>query len=276
MSARQSPAPARSTTSGQPTTVPSAALRPPTDSPAPGGPTPVDPTEPLVCHDERVSSVVERPRVPAGRVLGRIATGVVLMTGLLIIGTSFRVWQVARDDDRRPVDVAVVLGAAQYDGKPSSVFAARLAHAQRLYEAGVARTIVTVGGRRIGDNFTEAESGRKWLTGTNSRDKAAVPADRVVAVETGEDTLGSLRAVADEADRRGWRTAVVVSDPWHSLRARTMARDAGLDSWTSPTRRGPIVQTRLTQARYILRETAALLYYRVAHDSAVGADEGVG
>ena len=59
----------------------------------------------------------------------------------------------------------------------------------------------------------------------------------------------------------GWSSALVVSDPWHSLRARTMARDSGLDAWTSPTRSGPVVRTRETQARYIVRETAALLYY---------------
>lgn len=229
-----------------------------------------------VCDDAPVSRFIVSRTVPSGWWLGRIALGLVLMTLLLVVGTSFRVWQVARADDRRPVDIVVVLGAAQYDGKPSQVFAARLAHAQRLYEAGVAKTIVTVGGNRVGDNFTEAESGRNWLTGTNGRVKSGVPADRVVAVETGGDTLSSLRAVAGEAKRHGWTSAVIVSDPWHSLRARTMARDAGLDSWTSPTRRGPIVQTRLTQIRYILRETAALLYYRVAHDSAAGADEGIG
>src|SRR5829696_8779180 len=177
----------------------------------------------------------------------RVCAGVVLMAALVVGGTAFRVWQVARTDDRRAADIVVVLGAAQYDGRPSSILQARLDHARRLYEQGVAPLVVTVGGRRSGDAFTEAEAGRRYLI------DAGLPESAVLAVETGGDTLGSLQAVASVARDRGWRSAVIVSDPWHSLRARTMARDAGLVARTSPTRRGPVVQTRQTQAKYILR-----------------------
>jgi uncharacterized SAM-binding protein YcdF (DUF218 family) len=85
----------------------------------------------------------------------------------------------------------------------------------------------------------------------------------VLVVGEGRDTLGSIRAVAAMARQRGLSTAMIVSDPWHSLRARTMAQDEGLQAWASPTHSGPIVQTRSTQFRYILRETGALLYYRL-------------
>jgi uncharacterized SAM-binding protein YcdF (DUF218 family) len=199
-----------------------------------------------------------------------VLLGSVLVAVLVIGGTAFRVWQVARVDDRRPVDVVVVLGAAQYDGGPSPIFASRLRHAQRLYEQGLAARIVTVGGNRTGDNFTEAEAGQRYLV------ERGVPISVVLAVGEGSDTLGSLRAVAAEADRRGWKTALVVSDPWHSLRARTMSRDAGLAAWSSPTRSGPVVQTRATQARYIVRETGALLYYRLTHASAETPGTGLG
>jgi uncharacterized SAM-binding protein YcdF (DUF218 family) len=188
----------------------------------------------------------------------RLLVGAVLVATFLVGGTAFRVWYVARADDRRPVDAVVVLGAAQYDGEPSSVFAARLRHAEALYERGLAPVIVTTGGSRAGDAFTEAEAGRRYLL------ERGVPASAVVAIGEGADTLGSLRAVADRAQETGWHSAIVVSDPWHSLRARTMARDSGLEAWTSPTRSGPIVQTRETQARYIVRETAALLFYRLS------------
>lgn len=187
----------------------------------------------------------------------RLLVGAVVVAAFLVGGTAFRVWYVARADDRRPVDAVVVLGAAQYDGEPSSVFAARLRHAEALYEQDLAPRIVTVGGSRAGDAYTEAEAGRRYLI------ERGVPAEDVVAVGEGSDTLGSLRAVDARADRDGWNTALVVSDPWHSLRARTMARDSGLQAWTSPTRSGPVVQTRETQARYIVRETAALLYYTI-------------
>ena len=204
------------------------------------------------------------------RAVVRLVLGAVLVGALVVGGTLFRVWQVARVDDRAGADIVVVLGAAQYDGEPSAVLSARLDHAARLWRSGVAPTIVTVGGRRDGDAYTEAEAGRRYLT------SYGIPQDAVVPVGEGGDTLESLRGVARRAGVEGWNSAVIVSDPWHSLRARTMADDAGLRAGTSPTRSGPVVQTRQIQARYIARESAALLYYRLTHDSAdsLGTDLG--
>jgi uncharacterized SAM-binding protein YcdF (DUF218 family) len=203
-------------------------------------------------------------------ILIRLILGAVVLGALIVGGTAFRVWQVARVDDRDKADVVVILGAAQYDGTPSAVLGSRLDHAARLWRNGVAPVIVTVGGRRVGDTYTEAEAGRNYLT------SYGVPKDVVVAIGEGHDTLESLQAVARQAESAGWHTAVIVSDPWHSLRARTMADDLGLTSWTSPTRSGPIVQTRTIQARYIVRESAALLHYRFTHAPAdvLGTDLG--
>lgn len=204
-----------------------------------------------------------RPR-PVLRFVRRLLVGVLLVGALVVGGTGFRVWQVARVDDQTRADVVIVLGAAQYDGRPSKVLEARLRKALNLYREGVAKHIVTTGGRQPGDEYTEAEAGAMWLT------NQGVPEDAVIGVGTGHDTLGSLRAAAEQVDERGWSSAVIVSDPWHSMRARTMASDLGLDAWTSPTHSGPIVQTRSTQVRYILRETAALLYYRATRAPADG------
>jgi len=195
-------------------------------------------------------------------VLARLILVAALIAGLIVGGTCFRVWQVARVDNRDNADVVVVLGAAQYHGEPSAVLSARLDHAAALWRDGVAPKIVTVGGRLAGDTYTEAEAGEKYLT------SYGVPQDAVVPIGEGNDTLESVRAVAVRAETEGWNTAVIVSDPWHSLRARTMAQDSGLDVWTSPTRTGPVVQTRETEARYIARESAALLYYRFTGSSA--------
>lgn len=86
------------------------------------------------------------------------------MAVVLVGGTAFRVWQVARIDDTRPADAIVVLGAAQYSGTPSSVFEARLEQAYKLYKRGVAPQIITVGGKQEGDEYTEAASGKMYLT----------------------------------------------------------------------------------------------------------------
>lgn len=210
-----------------------------------------------------MTPVAHRPR-PVRRFVRRLLVGVLLVGALVVGGTGFRVWQVARDDDRTSADVVLVLGAAQYGGTPSKILEARLKHAKNLFTEGVAKHIVTTGGRQPGDEYTEAEASAIWL------EHHGVPADAVTDVPEGSDTLGSLRAAAQIAADRGWHTAVIVSDPWHSLRARTMADDVGLEAWTSPTHSGPIVQTRQTQVRYILYETAALLYYRMTKASADG------
>ena len=201
------------------------------------------------------------------RVVRRVVALGVLAVLVLVGGTATRVWWVARQDDRRPSDVIVVLGASQFDGRPSSVFEARLEHAKTLYEAKVAPRVVTVGGSAPGDRYTEAAAGKTYLNANGVPD--------VVAVGEGRDTLQSLQAVDRMMVKQGWHTAVLVTDPWHSLRSRRMATDLHLSAVTSPTHRGPSVRTRGTEARYIARETAAYLYYRAFGRSSDGGPRAV-
>jgi uncharacterized SAM-binding protein YcdF (DUF218 family) len=201
--------------------------------------------------------------------LTRVAGAAVLAGVLFVASTALAIWWTARQDSTPPSDGIVVLGSAQYNGVPSSIFEARLEHAIDLYEDGVAPVIVTVGGKAAGDQFSEAEAGRDYLA------RAGVPADALLAVPEGVDTLESMRAVGAAFAERGWRRAVVVTDPWHAMRAQRMGQDAGMEAESSPTRQGPAVQTRDTQFRYILRETAAYLLYRVTGESIAGAP-GIG
>jgi uncharacterized SAM-binding protein YcdF (DUF218 family) len=201
--------------------------------------------------------------------MARVFAAAVLAFFLLVTSTALAIWWNARQDSRPPSDAIVVLGSAQYNGVPSSIFEARLEHAISLYEDGVAPVIVTVGGKATGDEFTEAEAGRDYLA------NAGIPADALLAVPEGVDTLESMRVVSAAFEERGWSTAVLVTDPWHSMRAERMAQDAGIDAESSPTRQGPAVQTRATQFRYILRETAAYLLYRATGESVAGAP-GIG
>ena len=207
--------------------------------------------------------------VGAGRLVVRVIGAAVAAVLLMTIATALAIWWTARQDSRPSSDAIVVLGSAQYNGVPSSIFEARLEHALDLYEDGVAPVIVTVGGKATGDQFSEAEAGREYLA------DAGVPDDALLAVQEGADTLESMRAVATQFDDRGWDTAVLVTDPWHAMRAERMAEDAGMDASSSPTRQGPAVQTRTTQFRYIVRETAAYLLYRVTGASVAGAP-GIG
>lgn len=193
--------------------------------------------------------------------MARAAAAFLAVILIVVLATAYRVWAVARQDHRPHSDTIVVLGASQFNGRPSAVFRARLDHAVALYQAGVAPQVVTVGGSQPGDRFTEASAGRSYLT------QRGVPAAKVTAVGVGNDTLTSLRAAARVLRSNGWHTAVLVTDPWHSLRAGRIARDQGIDAETSPTRTGPVVHGRWTETRYVGRETLAFLYYRMFHRS---------
>ncbi|QNG39336.1 YdcF family protein [Geodermatophilaceae bacterium NBWT11] len=200
-----------------------------------------------------------------GGFVSRTVGALVLAAGLVVVSTATAIWWTARQDSQPTSDAIVVLGTAQYNGVPSSIFEARLEHALALWEQGVAPVVVTVGGRAEGDVFSEAEAGRDYLAA------AGVPDDGLLAVPEGVDTLESMREVASAFDERGWSTAVLVTDPWHAMRAERMAEDSGMEASSSPTRQGPAVQTRAVQFRYILRETAAYLLYRATGESVAGA-----
>jgi uncharacterized SAM-binding protein YcdF (DUF218 family) len=188
------------------------------------------------------------------RLARRLLSLVLLLAVVAVVVTVGRVLWVAHSDSRRPSDAIVVLGAAQYDGRPQEVLRARLDHAAALLRAGVAPRIITVGGSRPGDRFTEAASGRDYLTGKG------IPAAEVVAVGTGSDTLDSMQAVAKVMRSHRWDSAVVVTDPEHSLRSRAMLRDQGVDAVASPTRSGPDYGFA-AEAHYVLRETGGYLWY---------------
>jgi uncharacterized SAM-binding protein YcdF (DUF218 family) len=190
----------------------------------------------------------------------RLALALIGLVIIVVFYVAIHIWWVAREDQHPPSDAIVVLGASQYNGTPSPVFAARLDHAVTLYDEHVAPHIVTVGGKEPGDAFTEAAAGKTYLAAHG------VPRAAIIALPTGRDTLRSLRAVDAEFRLRGWKTAVLVTDPWHCLRSRTMARDLGITAYTSPERTGPAVASRSVEIRYIARETEAYIYYEIFHN----------
>jgi uncharacterized SAM-binding protein YcdF (DUF218 family) len=181
------------------------------------------------------------------------AVGVVLVAGL----TTWRIWQQGGHDEQRPVDAIVVLGAAQYDGRPSPVFAARLDHAVALWYAGLARAFVVTGGKAEGDRTTEAAVARRYALDHD------VPAEAIIGEDQGRNTLASLRSVAALLHDRGMRSAVFVSDPTHMLRVLRIARDLGIDAYGSPTRTSPIEHDPGDRWQATVHELGALAVYFV-------------
>jgi uncharacterized SAM-binding protein YcdF (DUF218 family) len=173
--------------------------------------------------------------------------------------TGVAVWRAAHTDDAAHVDradVIVVLGAAQYNGRPSPVFEGRLRHAQILYGEGKADRILVLGGGAPGDRSTEADAGRAWLI------SEGLPPESVVASPVGRTTLESLRAAAEWMQAQDLHSAFLVSDPWHNLRMKRMASDLGIEAYASATWQSA-ARTEGTRFEGYLRETMAYLNYRL-------------
>lgn len=175
--------------------------------------------------------------------------------GLLLLGSGIvytiglvMVLVVSQLDQRRPVDVIVVLGAAQYNGRPSPVLRARLDHALDLYREGLAPVVVVTGGVGRGDTTSEALVGKRYLVARE------VPAEAVVAMSRGRSTMASMTAVSVWLQGRGVRRVLLVSDPFHMFRLRLEARRTSMEAYTSPTESSPISDNPVLELRYLLAE----------------------
>ncbi len=187
-----------------------------------------------------------------------------IVTGALVVLLAYpawlawRIWDQSHNDEVRPADAIVVLGAAQYDGKPSPVLQARLDQALYLYEEDLSPTVIVTGGRREGDRFAEAEVGSIYLAAKG------VPADAILEEDEGTTTLESLEQVRELSRERGIDTVLLVSDPLHSERVKTMAEDLGFEeAWTSPAPYTELNRTRRTKAGELLHEIASLAAYEL-------------
>jgi len=151
-------------------------------------------------------------------------------------------------DQRRHVDAIIVLGAAQYNGRPSPVLRARLDHAVGLYREGYAPLIVVTGGVGRGDTTSEAMVGQRYLVARE------VPEEDVAVQPVGRSTRASMTAVAAWLRERGHRRVLLVSDPFHMFRLRLEARRTELEAYTSPTESSPISANPVLELRYLFAE----------------------
>ena len=191
-------------------------------------------------------------------ILTLLAVG--LAVALVAIGASgVVVWRAAHHDDASDVervDAIVVLGAAQYNGRPSPVFRGRLDHAVVLWQQHRADLVVTVGSKQPGDRTTEAQAGRDYLV------NQGVPASAIMALPVGHTTFDSLQAAVGALHDRGLTSAFLVSDPWHNARIKAMASDLGLTGYASATWTSGDTSEE-TRGRGYVRETFAYLYFRL-------------
>ena len=166
------------------------------------------------------------------RLLVRLGAGAAALAGGFL---GLNVWEVARDirqqsmaDEVRPADVIIVLGAAEYSGRPSPILEARLNHALFLYHQNVAPRILTTGGAGGDKTFTEAGVGRAYLT------RRGIPEEAVIAETEGSSTVESTAAAAEIMRRMGLKSGVVVSDGYHIYRVKKMLESEGIHVYGSP------------------------------------------
>ena len=181
---------------------------------------------------------------------------------LYVVVTFVQVWHASRQDHRQPAAAIVVMGAAQYDGRPSPVLQARLDRALELYGQGLAPLVVTTGSKQEGDRFTEGFAGYQYLS------SLGVPEANIAIVDTGTNTWEELSAASIELHRRAPRQSsdrsrvrvLIVSDSYHSLRLEHTAREVGLDPLVAPT--GPRASTRRLARETVAVSLGRLLGYR--------------
>lgn len=183
------------------------------------------------------------------RALGRLIAGILLSIGILWGVSMAAVLLYSWMDQAQPADSIVVLGAAQYDGRPSPVLRARLDHGIDLWKQQMGKILVLTGGRGYGDTTSEAAVGRSYAR------KQGVPDTVIFLEDKGRTTRESMLGVADILEKRGIRTAILVSDPFHMLRLSITGRRFGMIPYTSPTRTSPISPNREKRWRYMLGES---------------------
>jgi uncharacterized SAM-binding protein YcdF (DUF218 family) len=154
----------------------------------------------------------------------------VLIAAVYFFVSLLQVWNTGRSADRQPVGAIVVLGAAQYDGRPSPQLQARLDHALELWNLNLASYIVVTGGKQEGDRFTEAAASRKFF------ESSGVASDLIFEENSGTTTYASLFAVSQVVRDLEIDRVLIVSDPFHLLRAKLIANEVGLDASSSSTR----------------------------------------
>ena len=162
----------------------------------------------------------------------------------------------AKLDEAHPTDAIVVFGAAEYAGRPSPVYRARLDHAYELFERGMAPLIITTGGAGWDPKFSEGQVGRDYLS------KLGVPDVNLIAETQADDTEKSARRVAIILEANELKSALLVSDAYHLYRAKRMMQQQGIQVYVSP-RSDSIPKSAVGRLLSALREAFSYTLYRL-------------
>ena len=184
----------------------------------------------------------------------RIISFVLLLIIVIPLYVAGGIWYSARNSSPVKSDVILVMGAAQFDGRPSEVLQSRLTESLKVYKAGFAPKIYTVGSGAPGDRTTEAAASRSWLIDNG------IKRSNISSIAKGRDTLGSTQAYAEAMKKAKLTSVVIVTDPYHCFRSIKMAKDLGLIASCAPVETGPATVAN-SGYKYLARESGAYLAY---------------
>ena len=186
------------------------------------------------------------------KLIRRVISFVLLLIIVIPLYVAGSIWYTAKNTKPEKSDVILVMGAAQFDGRPSEVLLARLDQTKSIFKAGLAPRIYTIGGGAPGDRTTEAAASRTWLINNGISKK------NILAIAKGRDTLSSTKAYVEQMRKAKFSSVVIVTDPYHCYRAIKMAKDRGIKSTCSAVESGPAANSGI---KYLARETGAYLAY---------------
>ena len=166
------------------------------------------------------------------------------------VGLVARIYSYANINEARKADAVVVMGASQWNGKPSPVFQARLDHAFSLYQAGFSSKFILTGGVGNGERLAESEVGKDYLI------EKSVPGQKIFREEVGQTSLQSLKQVAQILEQQKMDSIILVSDGFHMMRLEKMAEDLGIEAYISATQG---YMSNLAEFKYIMRESLVYL-----------------
>jgi uncharacterized SAM-binding protein YcdF (DUF218 family) len=181
--------------------------------------------------------------------LARLVLSAIVVAAAVWVWSVVAVYAASQRDEARPAEAIVVLGAAQYVGRPSPVLKARLDHALSLWRRQLAPRMVFTGGTGEGDTTSEAAVGRNYAL------RHGVPDSAILLESHGRTTSESMQAVAALLHDRGLMRVILVSDGFHMRRLSIIARRNGLEPYGSPTTTSPISANPATQWKYMLNES---------------------
>jgi vancomycin permeability regulator SanA len=186
------------------------------------------------------------------KLIRRVISFILLLVIVIPLYVAGNIWYTAKNTTAEKSDVILVMGAAQFDGRPSEVLLARLNQAKSIFKAGLAPRIYTVGGGAPGDRTTEAAASKAWLIDNG------ISKTNVLAIAKGRDTLSSTKAYVEQMRKSNFSSVVIVTDPYHCYRAIKMAKDRGIKPTCSAVESGPAANSGI---KYLARETGAYLAY---------------